>query len=49
MDNVRVLPRTTAFGYYAQNFVALVERVSDHLQNPGRDGDGLSAQSVRIS
>ncbi|TIY11283.1 MAG: FAD-dependent oxidoreductase, partial [Mesorhizobium sp.] len=37
MDNVRVLSRTTAFGYYAQNFVGLVERVSDHLQNPGRD------------
>ena len=28
MDNVRVLPRTTAFGYYAQNFVGLVERVT---------------------
>ncbi|OWK19040.1 hypothetical protein AJ88_47410 [Mesorhizobium amorphae CCBAU 01583] len=37
MDNVRVLSRTTAFGYYAQNFVGLVERVSDHLQNPGRE------------
>ena len=37
MDNVRVLPRTTAFGYYAQNFVGLVERVSDHLANPGKD------------
>ncbi|TIT81748.1 MAG: sarcosine oxidase subunit alpha, partial [Mesorhizobium sp.] len=24
-------------GYYAQNFVGLVERVSDHLQNPGSD------------
>jgi sarcosine oxidase subunit alpha len=35
MDNVRVLPRTTAFGYYAQNFVGLVERVSDHLAAPG--------------
>ena len=23
MDNVTVLPRTTAFGYYAQNFVGL--------------------------
>ena len=34
MDNVRLLPRTTAFGYYAQNFVALVERVSDHLPAP---------------
>ncbi len=37
MDNVRVLPRTTAFGYYAQNFVALVERVSDHLAEPVKD------------
>ncbi|RWC95145.1 MAG: sarcosine oxidase subunit alpha, partial [Mesorhizobium sp.] len=36
-DNVRLLTRTTAFGYYAQNFVGLVERVSDHLQNPGRE------------
>jgi sarcosine oxidase subunit alpha len=35
MDNVRLLPRTTAFGYYAQNFVGLVERVSDHLADPG--------------
>src|SRR6185437_894767 len=37
MDNVHVLSRTTAFGYYAQNFVGLTERVSDHLQNPGAD------------
>ncbi|MEO9341177.1 sarcosine oxidase subunit alpha [Mesorhizobium sp. SB112] len=37
MDNVRVLPRTTAFGYYAQNFVGLVERVSEHLPNPGAE------------
>ena len=37
MDNVRVLSRTTAFGYYAQNFVGLVERVSDHLKAPGHD------------
>ncbi|MBL8581858.1 MAG: sarcosine oxidase subunit alpha [Rhizobiaceae bacterium] len=35
MPNVRVLTRTTAFGYYAQNFVGLVERVSDHLASPG--------------
>ena len=27
----RLLPRTTAFGYYADNFVALAERLSDHL------------------
>lgn len=34
MKNVRVLTRTTAFGYYAQNFVGLVERLSDHLSRP---------------
>lgn len=33
-DNVKLLPRTTAFGYYAQNFVALAERVTDHLADP---------------
>jgi sarcosine oxidase, subunit alpha len=34
MDNVRLLPRTTVFGYYAQNMLGLVERVSDHLADP---------------
>ena len=29
--NARVLTRTTAFGYYAQNFVSLSERITDHL------------------
>lgn len=37
MDNVRVLNRTTAFGYYAQNFVGLVERVTEHVANPTND------------
>ncbi|HRJ69485.1 MAG TPA: sarcosine oxidase subunit alpha family protein [Beijerinckiaceae bacterium] len=31
MPNVRLMPRTQAFGYYAQNFIALSERVADHL------------------
>jgi sarcosine oxidase subunit alpha len=31
---VRVLQRTQAFGYYAQNFVALAERLTDHLLSP---------------
>lgn len=31
MPNVRVLPRSTAIGYYHQNMVALAERVTDHL------------------
>jgi sarcosine oxidase subunit alpha len=37
MDNVRVLTRTTAFGFYSQNMVGLVERVTDHLAAPRRD------------
>ena len=37
MDNVTVLTRTTAFGYYAQNFVGLVERLSDHLSTPAAE------------
>ena len=36
MDNVRVLTRTTAFGYYNHNFVALAERVTDHLARPDK-------------
>ncbi|QDY70778.1 sarcosine oxidase subunit alpha family protein [Qingshengfaniella alkalisoli] len=34
---VRVLTRTTAIGYYHQNMVALVERVTDHLASPPTD------------
>jgi hypothetical protein len=49
MDNVRILPRTTAFGYYAQNMVGLVERVTDHLARPARScrasGCGMCAPS----
>jgi sarcosine oxidase subunit alpha len=33
-ENVTVLRRTTAFGYYAQNFVALAEQLTDHLATP---------------
>ncbi|PDT51698.1 MULTISPECIES: sarcosine oxidase subunit alpha [Sinorhizobium] len=36
MDNVTVLARTTAFGYYNHNFVGLVERVTDHLASPDK-------------
>ncbi|WP_111559565.1 sarcosine oxidase subunit alpha [Paracoccus sediminilitoris] len=31
---VRLMTRTTAIGYYHQNFVGLVERVTDHLDQP---------------
>ncbi len=34
MDNVRVLNRTTIFGYYDHNTLAAVERVGDHLPTP---------------
>ncbi len=33
-DRVKLLPRTQAFGYFAQNFVGLAERVTDHLGEP---------------
>jgi sarcosine oxidase, subunit alpha len=32
--NVITLPRTTAFGYYNHNHLALAERVTDHLAQP---------------
>ncbi len=32
--NVTVLRRTTGFGYYHQNFVALAERLTDHQADP---------------
>lgn len=33
-SNVRLLSRTTAFGYFQQNMVCLAERVADHLAIP---------------
>ena len=32
--NVRLLPRSTAFGYYDHDLVAIAERVTDHLASP---------------
>ncbi len=37
MSNVTVLSRTTAFGYHNHNYVALVERVTDHIAKPGKN------------
>ncbi|MGE5511786.1 MAG: sarcosine oxidase subunit alpha family protein [Bacteroidota bacterium] len=34
MPDVRVLPRTTVFGYYDHNVLGAVERVADHLPVP---------------
>ena len=35
MDNVRILPRTTVFGVYDHGIHGAVERVGDHLADPG--------------
>ncbi|MFD2236918.1 sarcosine oxidase subunit alpha family protein [Aureimonas populi] len=34
MDNVTLLPRTTAIGYYHQNMIGLCQRLTDHLAAP---------------
>jgi sarcosine oxidase subunit alpha len=34
MPEVRLLSRTTAFGYYDHNYVTLMERVADHVAAP---------------
>ncbi len=36
-ENVTILGRTTAFGYYNHNMVTLAERVTDHLCDPHPD------------
>jgi sarcosine oxidase subunit alpha len=45
MPEVTVLTRTTAFGYYSQNFVGLWERVADHLA-PAERSDRLPRQRL---
>lgn len=37
LENVTLLPRTTAFGYYSHNMVSLVEQVTEHLAQPDPD------------
>jgi len=34
LPEVKLLSRTTAFGYYDQNYLTLMERVTDHLASP---------------
>ena len=43
--NVRILTRTTAFGYYHDNFIGAVERLTDHLPDIG---DGPREKLWRI-
>ena len=35
--NVTILPRTTAFGYFNHNHIALAERITDHIRQPYAD------------
>ncbi|EAU40363.1 sarcosine oxidase, alpha subunit [Fulvimarina pelagi HTCC2506] len=42
-ENVIVLPRTTVFGYYNHNHIAMVERVADHRDNAP---DGLARERL---
>ena len=35
--NVTMLPRTTAFGYFNHNHIALAERITDHIRQPHPD------------
>ncbi|MDR5651547.1 sarcosine oxidase subunit alpha [Ruixingdingia sedimenti] len=34
LPDVRLMPRTTAIGYYHQNMLGLCQRVTDHLETP---------------
>jgi sarcosine oxidase subunit alpha len=38
LDNVTLLPRSTVFGYYDHNFLAIAERCTDHLPEADRAG-----------
>ena len=38
LDNVTLLPRSTVFGYYDHNFLAIAERCTDHLPEEERAG-----------
>jgi sarcosine oxidase subunit alpha len=46
-DNVTVLTRTTAFGYFPHNLVALNERLTDHLSAPGANAPRERLWQVR--
>ncbi len=49
MPNVQVLKRTTAAGYYDQNLIAAVERVSDHLPIPPDFQDRQRLRLIRAT
>ncbi len=47
MDNVKVMPRTTAFGYYDHNFVCALERRTDHLGAVAASGTRQRLHRIR--
>src|SRR5262249_27381455 len=47
MPDVRLLPRSTAFGYHDQNFLTIAERRTDHLSPALRKGPRERAWKVR--
>jgi sarcosine oxidase subunit alpha len=49
MGNVTLLPRTTAIGYYHQNFLGLCQRLTDHLAEPPADAPRERMWRVRAS
>ncbi len=44
---VRLLPRTTAFGYFPHNFIGLNERLTEHLARPASDATRERLWQVR--
>jgi len=47
LDNVLLLPRSTVFGYYDHNFLAVLERRSDHLGLTAAKGSRQRMHRVR--
>ncbi len=46
--NVRILTRTTAFGYFNHNHIALSQRLTDHLRQPPSDSPRERLWQLRV-
>ena len=49
LENVRILPRTTVWGYYDGNTLAAVERVADHRREPEKGEPRHRHWTIRAS
>ena len=47
LEEVRLLPRSTVFGYYDHNFLGILERATDHLSPSSRKGPRERVWRVR--